>query len=113
MPLVLTTHNLEHGGIVIHYGNRVPSSTVEQLVSFVRDDPNGMVLAPLPQLGNTIAMSAWFYDDARENQRGYEGDGKQAKCTRFDEGAFEAFRDAFRGKGPERAPISALQPGGN
>jgi len=36
-----------------------------------------------------------------------------AKCPSFDEGAFATFRDSFRGKGPERVPISNMVPGGN
>ena len=34
-----------------------------------------------------------------------------ATCPHFNEKAFTAFRDAFRGKGPERFPLSALAPG--
>ena len=34
-----------------------------------------------------------------------------ASCPKFDEKAFTAFRDEFRGKGPERFPVSILTPG--
>ena len=34
-----------------------------------------------------------------------------ATCPRFDEKAFAAFRDQFRGKGPERFPVGNLTPG--
>jgi hypothetical protein len=39
------------------------------------------------------------------------GKGRLAVCSTFDEKAFKTFRDAFRGKGPERFPVDALTPG--
>jgi len=89
-------HNLEHGGVVVQWGSGVPAATVEQLRSFWQASPNGMLMAPLPRLGDKIAMTAWTH---------------LARCRRFDESAFKAFRDAYRAKGPERFPLSALQPG--
>jgi hypothetical protein len=89
-------HNLEHGGIVIQYGKDVPESTVNELREFYMSDPNGLVLAPLPSLNNQIAVTAWTH---------------LAKCRTFDQGAFEAFRDEFRAKGPEPRRPSDLAPG--
>ncbi|GIU94220.1 MAG: hypothetical protein KatS3mg012_0677 [Gaiellaceae bacterium] len=91
-----TPHNLEHGGIVIHYGDGVASATREQLQAFYDESPNGMVLAPLPELGKRITLTAWT---------------KLATCEQFDEDAFAAFRGTYRGKGPERVPVGILQPG--
>ena len=96
LALVQEVHNLEHGGVIVQYGNRVPQATVEQLQSFYNDSPNGLLLAPLPKLGDRIALTAWT---------------RLATCRRFDESAFRAFRDAYRGQGPERFPVSALKPG--
>jgi hypothetical protein len=93
---VQAVHNLEHGGIVIQYGDDVPDAAVAQIAEFYRDDPNGMLVAPLPRLGDQIALTAWTH---------------LAKLETFDEGAFEAFRDAYRGKGPERFGIDDMQPG--
>ena len=45
---------------------------------------------------NKVALTAWTH---------------HALCPRFDEAAFKAFRDAYRGKGPERFPVSSLMPG--
>jgi len=53
-------------------------------------------MAPLPKLGDKIALTAWTH---------------LASCSTFDESAFKAFRDAYRGKGPERFPVSQLTPG--
>jgi hypothetical protein len=90
-------HNLEHGGIIIQYGDKVPRATVNQIVEFYRESPNGMLVAPLPKLGDKIALTAWTH---------------LAKLPTFDEGAFKAFRDAYRGKGPEPFETEDLQPGG-
>jgi Protein of unknown function (DUF3105) len=89
-------HNLEHGGIVIQYGDEVPQSTVDELREFYLDDPNGLILAPLPRLNDKIVLTAWRH---------------KATGTEFDEGAFERFRDAFRAKGPEARQIGDLRPG--
>jgi hypothetical protein len=89
-------HNLEHGGLLIQYGKDVPEPTVAELREFYQDDPNGIVLAPLPRLNGQIALTAWL---------------NIAKCDSFDAGAFEKFRDEFRAKGPERIPLSELRPG--
>jgi len=112
VPTVSTVHNLEHGAIVIRYGPGVPSSEVEKLREFYREDPNGLVIAPMPGLGETIALTAWTYDQGRQSDRTYQGEGHLAKCTRVDAETFKAFVDAYRGKGPERFPVTDLKPGG-
>jgi Protein of unknown function (DUF3105) len=91
-------HNLEHGGVVIQYGSKVPSSDVDKITSFYRSSDNAMLVAPFPKLGNKIAVEAWTY---------------LSTCTRFNQNAFTKFRDALRYHGPESAvyPKSALQPG--
>ena len=104
-------HNLEHGGIVVQYGRDVPRATVDRVVDWYHNDPTGLVVAPLPALGDKIALSAWFFDEGRADERRYTGEGKLAKCESFDEEAFTDFRDAYRYKGPERVPPDLLQPG--
>ena len=94
---VQAVHNLEHGGIVIQYGDKVPPATVDRIAEFYRESPNAMLVAPLAGLGNKIALTAWT---------------KLATCTQFNEDGFKTFRDAYRGKGPERFPVDELQPGG-
>lgn len=89
-------HNLEHGGVIVQYGSKVPQSDVAKITSFYRADPNAMIVAPLPALGSKIALSAWR---------------NLATCTSFDEKAFKDFRDTLRYHGPERFPASSLQPG--
>ena len=89
-------HNLEHGGIVIQYGSKVPRSSVDRINAFYRTDPNAMLVAPFPKLGNKIAVEAWTY---------------LSTCTQFNQNGFTKFRDALRYHGPEHYPPSALQPG--
>ena len=111
VALTMSTHNLEHGGIVIHYGPKVPPAEVQKLREFYNEDPNAMLVAPLPSAGDKIILSAWNFDESRAKEKGYYGEGEQAKGTRVVKGAFEAFRDAFRYKGRERIPAESLQPG--
>ena len=112
VPTISTVHNLEHGAIVIRYGPQVPASEVAKLREFYPDDPNGLIIAPMPGLGSTIALTAWTYDQGRQNDRTYQGEGHLAKCTHVDDDVLKAFVDAYRGKGAERFPVSDLAPGG-
>ena len=91
-------HNLEHGAIVIQYGSKVSPATVSKISDFYRSDPNALVVAPLPKLGNKIAVTAWTH---------------LGTCTRFSEKALKGFRHAYRYHGPESGayPKSALDPG--
>jgi hypothetical protein len=78
------------------------------------DDPNGIIVAPLPELdGDVIALGAWYAPGvSSDSELVYStSTGELAYCTAFDEVAFTAFRDAFRGMGPERLPIESLTPG--
>jgi len=106
VPLIQAVHNLEHGGIVIVWGNKVPKAEIAKLERFYNGSPNAMLAFPLPKLGNKIALVAWTQKPGE-----LHGQGRVAECTRFDQSAFKAFRDAFRGKGPERFPVDLLRPG--
>ena len=99
-------HNLEHGGIVINWGDKVPQSQVEQVQRFYDGSPDAMLAFPLPKLGNKLALVSWT-----EKPDETVGQNRIALCPRFDEAAFKAFRDSFRGKGPERFPVDQLIPG--
>jgi hypothetical protein len=91
-------HNLEHGAMVIQYGDKVSKSDIAKISAFYRSDPNALVVAPLPKLGKKMAVTAWTH---------------LGTCTRFSESAFKGFRDAYRYHGPESGayPKSALDPG--
>jgi len=104
-------HNLEHGAVVIWWGPQVPAATVDRLEKFYGAIPNGMFGTPIAGLGDKIALTAWTGDPSRYYQGGYYGVGHIATCAHFDKAAFVAFRDAFRGKGPEGIPLSYDKPG--
>ena len=104
---VSLVHNLEHGGMVIQYGSDVSPRAVQRLNDWYGEDPNGIVLAPLPreaerrepELRDQIAVTAWTH---------------LMTCNAFDEAAMDDFKDQFRGPqgdAPEKFPLDALQPG--
>jgi uncharacterized protein DUF3105 len=104
-------HNEEHGAVVIWWGPKVPSATVDELEAFYQQQPDGMFGTPYPALGKKIALTAWTGDPSKYYRNGDYGTGHIAICPGFDQSAFAAFRDAYRGKGPEGIPLSADQPG--
>ena len=97
-------HNLEHGGIAIWYGPDISAADREALDRFYDEDEFGMIVSPIEdpyprvqypkheKLGSKIAMTVWT-----GNTETHEGTVYIATCPRFDEAAFTAFRDAFRG----------------
>jgi hypothetical protein len=97
-PLIKSTHNLEHGGVIIQYGNKVSKSDIQKINNFWQKDPNAMLVAPLPKLGSKIALTAWT---------------QWGECTHFNQNAFSKFKSAFRYHAPESSvfPKSALEPG--
>jgi Protein of unknown function (DUF3105) len=108
-------HNEEHGGVILWWGSKVPRSTVDKLNAFYRQQPVGLVGTPYPSLGSKVAITAWTGDPAKYGRAdGYYGFGHIAICPSYTdqtEKAFTAFRDAYRGHGPEGIPLSSDQPG--
>jgi hypothetical protein len=119
-------HNEEHGGVVLWWGPKTPSSTVDELRQFYLKSPDAMVGMPLaaknpgitfvgvenPSLGRKVAITAWTIDNPLKYfKNGDLGVGHAAVCPTFDEQAFSTFRDAYRGLGPEGIPTSANKPG--
>lgn len=112
VPLVQSTHNLEHGAVVIHYGEDVPDAEIQKLREWYDDDPGGLIVSRLDDLGNQISLTAWTTpDSAPGGEGGVRGRGYLAKCPRFDEAAFDRFVEEHRYKGPERIPPEQMAPG--
>jgi len=111
VPLAQTVHNLEHGGVVIHYGPQFPQADVEKIREWYIDDPNGLIVAPLKANGDKVTLSAWTAPDASTGTRD-RGRGWLATGTKFDKGAFDAFVNEHRYSGPERLLPEQLAPGG-
>jgi Protein of unknown function (DUF3105) len=110
VPLVQSVHNLEHGGVVIHYGPDVPSAEVDKIRQWYSKDPNGLIISPLASNKNKITLSAWTAPDASSGTRD-RGRGWLATGTKFNKDAFDAFVEAHRYKGPERLLPEQLAPG--
>jgi hypothetical protein len=100
-------HNEEHGGMIMWWGSKVPSSEVDKLNAFYSESPDGMVGTPYPKLGDKIALTAWTGDPTKYYRNGYYGIGHVAVCSSYSQKAFTTFRDAYRGRGPEGIPLSA------
>ena len=93
-------HNLEHGGVILQYGDKVPQSDSREDHAFwYQQDANAIVVAPLPKLGAKVALTAWTRLDR-----------VHTASTRR---RANAFRKAFRYHAPESGvfPKSALEPG--
>jgi hypothetical protein len=111
VPEIRLIHNLEHGAVVVQYGSKVPQDTVQKMVAWYSKSPLGLIVAPLPPASEIKAKAPPGY----ENKIFLTAWTHVATCTGFDEGAFDRFRDDYRGPGgdgPEKFPLSALQPGG-
>ena len=113
----ILVHNLEHGGIVIQYGNKVSHDDVTKIDSFYQGDPYGLVVAPYPKLGDKIAATAWNEPAYQQNQDANfnqvdPGNGFVLTCKSFDKGALSDFRDNHRNKAGERYPsVKDMAPG--
>ena len=108
IPQIALVHNLEHGGVVVQYGNKVPRATVGKIAAWYDKNSNGLIVAPLPTLGDKIALTAW-------NEPPYSGPpvnaghGYVETCTTFDESTYTSFITEHRYKGGERFPKSLLK----
>ena len=106
LPQLAVVHNLEHGGIAVQYGRKVPAATVAKIKAWYLRDTNALLVAPLPALGDKIALTAW--NAPPDQGAGDPGHGYVGTCTRFDETAFTAFVKQHRYKSRERFPKSLL-----
>jgi len=110
VPLAQTTHNLEHGGVIIHYGPQLPEAEVAKMREWYVDDPNGLIVAPLATNKEKVTLAAWTAPDSASGTRD-RGRGWLATCSKFDEDAFDAFVAEHRYQGPERLLPEQLAPG--
>jgi hypothetical protein len=89
-------HNLEHGGIVVQYGSGIGEDELQEITDWYSADPDAIVVAPLPELGDSVGLTAWTH---------------LLTCSGFDDAAWTAFRDEYRFNGPELIPRDFLKPG--
>ncbi len=96
VPFIHQVHNLEHGGVIVQYGDQVPPATVQEISEWYAQDPTALLVAPLPGLNDKVAFTSWTH---------------LAICPTFDAAAASSFRDAHILEGPEKFPANQLQPG--
>jgi hypothetical protein len=117
----VAVHAEEHGGIVIWVGPGVSAAERQKITGFYDESPNAILVTPIENTATAVTypkhappdskiyLTAWT--TAIKNGEITDGTNVIASCPRFSEDAFKAFRDEFRGKGPERFPVSSLTPG--
>lgn len=120
VPQLNLVHNLEHGAVFVQYGPDVAEETVDALTAWYRADPNGLIVAPLPDveqaapLADKIVLGAWVAereDPADPFSEITKQEGKLATCSGFDEGEFDDFLAKYRAQGPELFELEQLAPG--
>ena len=95
VPYAYEVHNLEHGGIIIHLGVKITRAAGERVVRLWAASPPFMLIVPglpadVPSRGATI--TSWQ---------------RAMICKKWNPrvlGAIIAYRDTYRGTGPEQVP---------
>jgi len=92
IPDEITVHNLEHGGVIIHYRQDLDKATVDQLTTLTRElqqQSPCILLVPRPndKLDVPIAVTSWTW---------------LLKLQQFDAGSIRSFLRAHVDQGPEK-----------
>lgn len=93
-PVTRVVHALEHGRVAINYSPELSEEEQLELKGLFEDEPAGVILLPNADMPFEVAASAWTQLVGCEE---YEG------AATLD--LVAAFRDTYRGKGPERIPL--------
>jgi hypothetical protein len=110
----MVVHNEEHGGVIVWWGSKVTPGTVSKLHDWYAEEPDGSFGTPYPSLGGKVAITAWTGDPAQYQLNGYYGQGHIGICPGYTSAtmaAFKAFRNLYRGHGPEGIPLADDKPG--
>ena len=95
-------HTLEHGRIVIWFKKNLPEDQRATLKALFDDDSYQMVLTPDPTgMKYAVAATAWSREPVPN------GTGRLLGCPKYSDeaiDAIQAFRDEYRGNGPEAIP---------
>ncbi len=92
IPPAHQVHNLEHGGVIVHYGSAVSAADIDALKTFWRDSPAYVIVVPDTSTSfpkNGVVVTSW--------QRWMVC--KPFKASQIP--AIKTYRDTFRGTGPE------------
>ena len=97
IPWEVQVHNLEDGGVIIHYRCDQPCpDTVAALERIVSAYPTQVIAAPEPRLESAFAVTAWE---------------RLVRLDRFDEAAIRQFIEAYRGRDHHPSLSPPAQPG--
>ncbi len=91
--VINSTHSLEHGRIEVQYDPKLPENEQLALKGLFDSDPEGMLMFPNPEMPYAVAATAWT---------------NMLTCDEYTPeviDAVRAFRDQFRGQGPEDIPL--------
>jgi Protein of unknown function (DUF3105) len=86
-------HSLEHGRIEIQYDPGLPEDEQLALKGLFDEDPEGMLMFPNPEMRHEVAAVTWT---------------NMMTCDSYSPeviDAIRAFRDTYRGQGPESVPF--------
>lgn len=83
----MLVHNLEHGGIIIHYNNDLGQDSEDQIQELVDSFPDGVISQPNDEIDDPLALAAW---------------GSLQTCERYNETIVKAFIKERCNKGPEK-----------
>lgn len=85
----LLIHNLEHGGVVVHYKD-LDDEQIEKLEDLVESYAEGVILNPNTDIEDTIALASWQH---------------LRTCEGVSEVVIKGFIAEFCAKGPEKVPL--------
>ena len=95
-------HTMEHGRVVIWFKTSLPEDQRADLKALFDEDSYQMVLTPDPtKMTYAVAATAWSREPVPN------GTGRLLSCPKMDDkamDAIQAFRDEYRGNGPEAIP---------
>ena len=90
LPDEILVHNLEHGGIAIHYNCPVGcNEVVDQLQALIPTNRSQFIMSPYPGMETRIAITAWR---------------RHLRLDEFDESLIKEFIIEFQDRAPESVP---------
>ena len=107
-------HNEEHGGVIIWWGAKVTAATIAKLQRLLSAAAGRRARHAVPVARQQDRDHRVDGRPVRVPAHGYYGFGHVGICSDYTpraESAFTAFRDAYRGKGPEGIPLCDDEPG--
>ena len=86
-------HNLEHGGVIIHYKD-LSDEQIDQVDEFADSHVDGVISIPNPEIEKPVVMTAWRH---------------MQECEELNTTAIEGFIEERCNKGPEKLGITCAR----